>query len=182
VQQGGIGRPVAEHHLAIAEQRPHRARRQVSPAWPDGLAGEASGIHAQQPRPGFGDAFQRIGGMQHRQHGFLDALGNARGGAAGGQHGFGPGLHFGRPGAGGADHRGHMVGDHLAMHARRRLQHLEQLRAFRQEAGMRAQIGGDLVAVGVAVLGVGWRIGVHRLIRIHCSVCCKKSLPNPKLP
>ena len=67
----------------------------------------------------------------------------------------------------GAQHRGHVVGEPLAMHARRRLQDTIEVRALGKEGRVRAQVCGNTVGVGLLRAGGS----AYHQSTIHKTLC-----------
>ena len=104
------------------------------------LAGQGGPRRRQQDR-GRSVATQSSGSVarDQRQHRLLHPRGEAGGGAAGREHAVGAFGHRGRMRPLGPQHRRHMVGERLAMHAHRAARGAVQVRAVGQERWIGAQ-------------------------------------------
>ncbi len=143
VEEHGVRWPIAADDGSAAHEHGGSAGGQATPAGDEGFAAQGGGIDAEEMGEFVGDAFEDVGGGDQAEHGFVDALGEAGGGAAGGEHGGGA-IFLGQGvGAFDADHGGHVVGQAFAMDALRRRQGAIQLRPFGQEVRVGAKVVGN---------------------------------------
>ena len=141
VEQHSVGWAIAADDGTAAHQHGGGTGGQAAPAGGEGFAAQGGGVHAEQMGQLVDDAFEYFRGGDEGDDGFVHALGQAGGGAAGGQD-RGSAVFLGggvRPLD--ADHGDHVVGEGFAVDALRRGEDTVQVRARGQEIRVGAEVG-----------------------------------------